>query len=60
MKFKYYIVSPTSGDIWGTNERALAEEFSTSDDHYVIDVESNEWVQMGTVGERFDIPEHKV
>lgn len=59
MAFRYYIVDPTGGDIWGTNDQAVAEDFSLSEDHYVIDVEDNQWVMMNTIGERFDIPEYK-
>lgn len=59
MKFKYYIVDTRNGDIWGTDDDVVAENSSMSDENYVIDVESNEWVQMDTVGERFKIPRKK-
>ncbi len=55
--FTYYIVSPETGDVWGTNELEVAEEYSQDDSCYVIDAHSNECIQIGTVGERFSITE---
>lgn len=59
MKFRYYIVNTTYGDVKGTNAIEIAENLSASEDFYVIDVEDNQQIVINTVGERFDIKEFR-
>jgi hypothetical protein len=60
MKFRYYIVDTTYGEVKGTNDIEIAEDLSASEDFYVIDVEVNQQIVINTVGERFDIKEFRV
>ena len=55
LKYRYYIVNPEMGDVYGTNDEVKAEEYSQDDSCYVIDAEEAQLIQVGTVGERFDI-----
>ena len=48
MKYKYYIVDLFNGDVKGTNSDDDALGFSTSQDFYVIDSESGEWLDSKT------------
>jgi hypothetical protein len=56
MTFKYYITDLHEGMVNGTNKRDVAESYATSEDYFVIDVESNEW--LTTDNERLQIGEH--
>ena len=44
MRFRYYLVSIFNGDIKGTNDAAIAEEFRESQDDFVIDTETGTWL----------------
>lgn len=44
-KFRYYIVAPYNGMIYGTNDTVAAVNMGGSEDDYVIDTETNEWIQ---------------
>ena len=44
MKFRYYITSIFSGDITGTNDKDLAENIAMSEDDFVLDSETGEWI----------------
>ena len=54
---RYYIVDQIAGQIFQTDNGALAEQRSYSEDCWVIDSEAGEHILMGTVGERFPIPQ---
>lgn len=43
--FNYYIVS-VDGDIKGTNDIDIANEFAMCEDYYVIVPKENAWIQM--------------
>lgn len=59
MKFRYYIVDTTYGEVKGTNDIEIAEDLSASEDFYVIDVKDNQQIVINTLGERFDIKEFR-
>ena len=44
MKFRYYDTSLFNGEVYGTNDKAIAEELALSEDDFVIDTETNEWI----------------
>lgn len=58
-KFRYYLVSVFDGygNITGTNDRKIAEEFAGSEEDFIIDTETNEWIQAEA--ERVQIEEFK-
>lgn len=50
-KFRFFIVEPEGGYIFGTNDEERAKEVSRDDEYYVIDAEENKWLQDATIGE---------
>lgn len=50
MKFRYYITDLFAGTVEGTNDSGLADNLSRSEDYFVVDSETGEW--LGTDGTR--------
>lgn len=46
MNFRFYITDLLDGNIQGTNEAALAEEISASEDYFVVDALLGEWLHQ--------------
>lgn len=44
MKFRYYITDLHSGSIVGTNDTEIATKLSGSEDFFVVDTETGEWI----------------
>ena len=44
MKFRFYITDLNNGLVSGTNDRDLAHDVSLSEDFFVVDSESGEWI----------------
>lgn len=44
MAFRYYIADIAGGEVIGTDNVAVAKEFANSDENFVIDTVSNEWI----------------
>ena len=44
MKFRYYIADPFSGNVKGTNDEQVAGDYSQSEDFWVVDSETGEWL----------------
>lgn len=44
MAFRYYIADIAGGEVIGTDNIAVAKEFANSDENFVIDTVSNEWI----------------
>lgn len=43
--FQFYITDLFEGSIRGTNIESVAVNYSTSEDYFVVDADSNEWLQ---------------
>lgn len=43
-KFRYYITNPFNGCIEGTNNETVAISCASSEDFFVLDAETNEWL----------------
>ena len=43
-KFRYYDASMFTGSIRGTNDEATALNVATSEDDFVVDTETGEWI----------------
>lgn len=56
---RYYITDTMDGRVFKTDNSELANELSYCEDNFVIDTETDELIQMGTIGERFQILEHR-
>lgn len=56
MKFRYYITSTFDGCIYGTNDDALAEGLAESEDNFVVDTLTGDWIQADL--DRQPIAEH--
>ena len=52
-KFKYYRVSIPDGNVTGIDDENVALETAESEEDFVIDVATNEWIQAD--GDRQDI-----
>jgi len=57
MKFRYYITDLMDGKVAGTNDAAVAEDCSWSEENFVVDTETGTWLCSG--GEKIDIQEMK-
>jgi len=57
MKFKYYITSLDNGNITGTNDPVIAADLALSEDNFVVDTETGQWLLED--GNRQDIEEVK-
>ena len=44
MPFIYYITDLFEGAVFGTDSEAEAEQFAASEDHFVVDSRTGEWV----------------
>ena len=44
MKFRYYITDTNNGIVSGTDDPDLAHDFSLSDDYFVVDSDTGEWL----------------
>lgn len=44
MKFRFYITDLFAGAVVGTDDKEEAENISASEDHFVVDSETGEWV----------------
>ena len=47
MKFHYYIFHLPSGVVRGTNDAEIAQEFSASEEHVVVEVETGKEIEHG-------------
>lgn len=55
MKFRYYIVDIAYGAPMGTNDETVAKDYSASEEAFVIDTESGNWlVSLDEAEEIFD------
>lgn len=59
MKYQFYIVDTINGDVRGTNDEPLAEEYSRVDENYVIDAKLGKQICIDTIGQTFDIQQAK-
>jgi hypothetical protein len=48
MGLRYYIVDLVDGLPLGTNDKVIAESYALSEDAFVIDTETNEWLSSST------------
>lgn len=44
MSYIFYITDLNDGSIKGTNNEEIAKEFAASEDNFVVDTTTNEWV----------------
>jgi len=44
-RFRYYITELFNGKIVGTNDSAVAEDYAGSEDCFVVDTITGEWLQ---------------
>lgn len=44
MKFRFYITDISEGNVVGTNDKAVAYEIAQSEDYYVVDTETGDWI----------------
>lgn len=42
--FRYYITDLGAGMVYGTSDPQVAQDFSYSEDHYVVDTELGTWL----------------
>lgn len=45
MKFRYYVTDLHNGSIRGTDDLDAAESFAESEDYFVVDTGTGEWIQ---------------
>lgn len=57
MGFRYYIVNLLDGCPTGTNDKAIAENYALSDDAFVIDTETNQWLSSSASDEIHEVKE---
>ncbi len=53
MKFRYYITDLMDGSIKGTDNEEVAGHYACSEDHFVVDTETGEWLLSS--GERIEV-----
>lgn len=53
MSFRFLITDLFAGDVKGTNDPETAKEYAASDDFFVVDCETREWI--GSDGEAWPI-----
>ena len=46
MKFKYYVLDTMDGQVFCTNSDEEASAFSNSEDYFVVDTSTGEWLQI--------------
>lgn len=46
-KFRYYVTDLFEGCVKGTDDRVVAMQFAESDDFFVVDTETGEWMMEG-------------
>lgn len=44
-KFRYYIADCTNGDVRCTNNEDIANNYASSEDNFVVDVQDHTWIQ---------------
>ncbi len=44
MKFRFYITDTYSGSVVGTNDEQKAHDLSASEDFFVVDTQTGEWI----------------
>lgn len=44
MQFRFYITNMHSGSIQGTDKKSHAEDLAQSEDYFVVDTKTGEWV----------------
>ncbi len=44
MKFKYYINDLNAGDVKGTDDLTVAQQFADNEDCFVVDAEAGHWL----------------
>ena len=44
MKYRFIIVNTFEGLVQGTNDESVAHDYSLSEDHYVVDVQTGRWL----------------
>lgn len=44
MKYRYIIQEPYDGTYKGTNDLDVANKYATSEDYFVYDTETGEWI----------------
>jgi hypothetical protein len=47
VKFNFYIADTLNGEIIGTNSKAIAEDYASSDDYFVVEAETGRWILPG-------------
>lgn len=55
MKFRYYITDLTGGMIKGTDDIQTAESYSNSEDYFIVDTETGEWLTTDGRSEIWEI-----
>lgn len=54
MKFRYYVTNTLDGFVVGTNNENVAENYAESDEFFVVDTETNEWLQPDGTREQIE------
>jgi hypothetical protein len=44
-KFRYYITDTMQGEVVGTNSSEVAQCAADTEDNFVVDTETNKWIQ---------------
>ena len=44
---RFYIVDTNDGEVRGTDNKTTAKEYAESEDHFVIDSETDKWLISG-------------
>lgn len=58
--FKYFIVDLDCGEVEGTNDEGIAHSLAESEDYFIIEKETNQWLQPnGGEVKGFDIKEFR-
>ena len=47
MKFRYYITDTSSGELKGSNTKETAESYAESEDYFVVDTLTGQWLLPG-------------
>lgn len=54
MKFRYYVTNTLDGFVVDTNNENVAENYAESDEFFVVDTETNEWLQPDGTREQIE------
>lgn len=55
MKFRYYLCDAYDGSVKGTDNEELAKSYAESEDFFVVDTETGDWLQFD--GSRVSVEE---